>query len=184
MNYFFSNLFRDKTMWLLLGLAALAGMMIMDLLTFMLTPRAIFGMWTFKIAIGAAIVGTLAYGLFLRQREKKDRQLNALLPGFIEEKRGFLEKKAAADGDFQTLCHQCRHFDAERLRCLLILRERKAWVKLNEDSPVRYCLYWNLEDRHPVLLLTGRIKQGAEEVRFAADGRRQEEESDVNMKKH
>ena len=158
MNYFLSNLFRDKVMWIMIGLAALAGMTIMDLLTFMLTPEAVFGLWTVKITIGAVVIGSVVYGLFLGRREKKARQLNAILPGFIEEKRAFLEKKAAADREFQTLCHQCRHFDVERLRCLLVLRERKAWVKLNEDSPVRYCLYWNLEDLHPVMRLTGRLK--------------------------
>ena len=158
MNYFFANFFRDKVMWIILGLAALAGMMIMDLLTFMLTPRAVFGMWTFKITIGAAVVGTLAFGLFLRQREKKDRRLHALLPGFLEERQGFLANEVSADADFQTLCHQCRHFDLDRLRCLLVLRERKAWVKLNDDSLIRHCLYWNLEDKNPVMQLTGRVK--------------------------
>ncbi len=159
MNYFFSNLLRDKAMWITFGLAALAGMMIMDFLTFMLTPRAVFGMWTFKIAIGAAIVGTLVFGLFLRKREEKDRQLHALLPGFLEARLGFLKNKVSADADFQTLCHQCRHFDLSRLRCLLVLRERKAWVKLNDDSPIRHCLYWNLEDKNPVMQLTGRLKE-------------------------
>jgi hypothetical protein len=182
MNYFLSNLFRDKVMWIILGLAALAGMMIMDLLTFMLTPRAVFGMWTFKITIGAAVVGTLVFGLFLRQREKKDRRLHALLPGFLEERLGFLKNRVSADADFQTLCHQCRHFDLSRLRCLLVLRERKAWVKLNDDSPIRHCLYWNLEDRHPVLLLTGRIKIGSEGDRFTADGVRCTEETGQSKK--
>ena len=82
MNYFFSNLLRDKAMWITFGLAALAGMMIMDFLTFMLTPRAVFGMWTFKIAIGAAVVGTLAYGLFLRKREKKTGSFMSFCPVF------------------------------------------------------------------------------------------------------
>ena len=58
------------------------------------------------------------------------------------------------------MCHQCRHFDLSRLRCLLVLRERKAWVKLNDDSPIRHCLYWNLEDKNPVMQLTGRLKEG------------------------
>jgi hypothetical protein len=160
MNYFFSNLIRDKAIWITIGLAALAGLMIVDLLTFMLTRRAVFGMWTFKITIGAAILGTLAFGIFLRKREKKDRQLNALLPGFLEERLDFLKNRVSADADFQTLCHQCRHFDLDRLRCLLVLRERKAWVKLNDDSPIRHCLYWNLEDRHPVMQLTGKLKSG------------------------
>ncbi|MCU0237683.1 MAG: hypothetical protein MUC72_11465, partial [Acidobacteria bacterium] len=65
MNYFLSNLFRDKSMWIMIGLAALAGMMIMDLLTFLLTPRAVFGLWTVKITIGAAVVGSVFYGIVL-----------------------------------------------------------------------------------------------------------------------
>ncbi len=177
MNYFLSNFFRDKVMWIILGLAALAGMMIMDLLTFMLTPRAAFGMWTFKIAIGAAVVGTLAYGLFLRQREKKDRRLYALLPGFLVERLGFLKNRVSAGADFQTLCHQCRHFDLSRLRCLLVLRERKAWVKLNDDSPIRYCLYWNLEDQHPVMRLTERVKAEKQDGGSAKDIVKSPEES-------
>jgi hypothetical protein len=176
MNYFLSNLFRDKSMWIMIGLAALAGMMIMDLLTFLLTPRAVFGLWTVKITIGAAVVGSVFYGIVLGKREKKDRQLNAILPGFIEEKRDFLEKKAAADRDFQTLCHQCRHFDQGRLRCLLVLRERKAWVRLSDGGPVRYCLYWNIEDRHPVMQLTERLKETTIRSRRAADGTPRTEE--------
>lgn len=165
MNYFLANLFRDKHLWIILGLSAWAGLMLMDLLTFMLTPRAVFGMWTFKIAIGAALVGSVVYGIFLHRNEKRGRQLISLLPGFIEERRAWLEKQAAAAPEFQTLCHQCRHFDLERLGCLLDMRERKVRIKLNHDSRITHCLYWNLDDAHPVMQVTARLKFGK-----AADG--------------
>ncbi len=158
MNYFFSNIFRDKMLWGLFGLAALAGLIIVDFLTFMLTPRAVFGLWTVKITVGAAVIGAVVYGVFLRQREKKEKRLHALLPGFIEGRRGFLENKVAADPEFQTFCHLCRHFQLDRLCCLLVLRERKARIKLYDDSPIKYCLYWNLEDQHPVMKLTPKLK--------------------------
>ena len=160
MNYFFSNLFRDKVMWGVVGLSALAGLLIMDILTYMFSPRPAFNLWTVKITVGAAVVGAVIYGLFLYKHEDKEKNLAALLPGFLTERRCFFRKKGVADPEFQTLCHKCRYFDLDRLRCLLVLRERKAWISLNYDSPVRYCLYWNLDDRHPVMLLTGRIAAG------------------------
>jgi len=164
MNYFLSNLFRDKMIWIVLGLSVLAGMLIMDLLTFMLTPQAVFDLWTVKITVGAAAAWAIFYGIFLHKKEKKDRQLNVLLPGFIEERKAFLGKKAAEDSEFQTLCHKCRYFDLVRLGCLLVLRNRKAWIRLNDDSRIQFCLYWNLEEHHPVLLLTDRVKAAPEKT--------------------
>jgi hypothetical protein len=158
MNYFLSNLFRDKMLWAVLGLAALAGLLIMDVITFMLMPRAVFDLWTVKITAGAAVVGAIVYGIFLFKREKKDRRLDALLPGFIEQRRGEFEKKAAGNHDFQTFCHECRHFDLNRLRCLLVLRDRMVRIRLDDDSPCRYCLYWNLEEGHPLLRLTKKLR--------------------------
>jgi len=176
MNYFLANLFRDKVLWGVLALSALAGLIIMDLLTFMLRPRAVFNLWTVKLTVGAAVVGTIIYGLFLHKHENKEKNLAALLPGFLTERRFFLETKVVTDPEFQTLCHQCRYFDLERLRCLLVLRERKAWIKLNEDSPIRHCLYWNLDDRHPVMLLTDKLKT---DIGRKADGTRQMGEEEM-----
>ena len=170
MNYFLSNLFRDKLLWLVLGLSALAGLMIMDIITFMLMPVPVFNLWVVKIAAAAAVVGVIAYGLFLRIRDKKTRNLDACLPGFLAERRAFLAKRSEADREFQTFCHECRHFDLGRLRCLLVLRQRKAWIKLYDDSLIRYCLYWNLEDQHPVMRLTGRVKEAGESSWSMVDG--------------
>jgi hypothetical protein len=170
MNYFLSNLFRDKVLWGVLCLAALAGLIFVDLLTFMLMPQAVFNLWSVKITVGAAVVGAILYGLFLHQHEKKDKMLNVLLPDFLTERRALFEKMAVEDHEFQTFCHQCQHFDLDRLRCLLVLRERKAWIRLNDDSPLRYCLYWNLDDRNPVMLLTDKLKT---DIGRKADGTRQ-----------
>jgi hypothetical protein len=159
MNYFFSSLFRSKTLWLVIGLSVLGGLIIMDFLSMMLTGTGFFNLWTIKITAVAVVVGAVVYGVFLSWSEKKSRRLNDLLPGFLEDRRAWLQKKSQDDREFQTLCHECRHFDLGRLRCLLVLRERKAWIKLNEDSPIRHCLYWNLEDRHPVMKLTERLEE-------------------------
>jgi hypothetical protein len=164
MNYFLSNLFRDKVMWLVLGVSALTGLIIMDFLSFMLTGTGFFNLWVIKITIGVIVVGALVYGLFLNRRDKKQRSLDALLPGFLAERRAFLAKRSEADREFQTFCHECRHFDLGRLGCLLVLCERKAWIKLYDDSPVRYCLYWNLDDQHPVMRLTDRVKAEKQEA--------------------
>jgi hypothetical protein len=158
MNYFFSNLIRSKLLWLVIGLSFLAGLIIMDFLSLMLMGTAFFKLWPIKITAAAAVAGAIAYGLFLNRREKKAKRLDDLLPGFLDDRRAFLEKKSQDDHEFQTLCHECRHFDLSRLRCLLVLRERMAWIKLNDDSPIRHCLYWNLEEQHPVMKLTERLK--------------------------
>ncbi len=160
MNYFLSNLFRDKMLWGAFGLAALSGLIIIDFITFMLTPRAVFDLWPLKITVGAAIVGTVIYGLLLRKREKRDKRLEEILPGFLKERMAFLAEKTAENPEFQTLCHQCRHFDLVRLGCLLVLGERKVRIRLNDESRVTHCLYWNLDDMHPVVQLTRRLKTG------------------------
>jgi hypothetical protein len=164
MNYFFSELRRGKFFLALAGLAALAGLIIMDLLTYMLMPTPVFNLWVIKVAAAAALVSAIIYGIFLNKREKRGKRLDALLPDFLIERRSVLEKLAAADPEFQTLCHRCSHFDLARLACLLDLRERRAWVKLNDESPVRYCLYWNLADGDPVLQLTARLGAAMEEA--------------------
>ena len=51
----------------------------------------------------------------------------------------------------------------------LVLHERKAWIKLYDDSPVRHCLYWNLEDQHPVMRLTERVKAEKQEAGSALE---------------
>lgn len=166
MNYFLANLVRDKHLWAIIALSAWAGLMVMDLLTYMLTPRAVFGMWTFKIALAAAVVGATAYGVVLGRREKRSRRLNALLPSFIEERRQLYSSRSAADPEFQTFCHQCRHFDLRQLRCLLDLQGRTSHILLSDESPMRHCLYWNLGDDHEVLRLTGRLKRSPDPNRL------------------
>ncbi len=163
MNYFLSNLFRDKMVRAVIPLAALAGLNLMDILTTMF-GMSVFNFWVVKITCAGAVAGAVIYGLFLHKHEKKDKRLQTLLPDFIGERRCFLENMAAGDREFQTLCHTCRHFDLSHLGCLLVLNERKVWIKLDDESPIRYCLYWNLDDRHPVLALTGRLRRGAEDT--------------------
>ena len=144
---------------MLLGLAALAGLIIIDILSYMLLGGGFFNLWVVKLTIGAAMAGAIVYGIILHRREKKSRQLELLLPGFIAARRAWFERRAAEDREFQTFCHECRHFDHQRLRCLLRLQERQTRIKLQNDGVFSYCLYWNLEDRHPLLQLTERVSK-------------------------
>jgi len=172
MNYFIANLFRDKVLWGVLGLAALTGLIIVDLLTFMLMPSPVFNLWVVKITLASALLGLIFYALFLYKHDKKEKRLDAILPDLLAERRVLYEKKGVEDPEFQTLCHKCRYFDLNHLRCLLVLRERKAWIKLNYDSPILYCLYWNLDDRHPVMLLTAILKVVSEKSANEDNGKK------------
>jgi len=158
MNYFLSNLFRDKVLWAALGLGVVAALNLVDFLSFAFAAPGFFNMWVIKSTIGAAVAGAVAYGFFLWRRDKKSLCLEKLLPVFTAERRAYFEKIVAADTKFQTFCHECRHYDNSRRRCLLRLHERKVWIKLHFEDVFSYCLYWNLED-HPVLNLTERLKE-------------------------
>jgi hypothetical protein len=142
----------------------------------------VFNFWVVKITIGAAILGAGIYGFFLHKHEKKDKKLGVLLPDFLIERQVLYEKMAAKDPEFQTFCHECRHFDLNRLRCLLVLHDRKVRIKLNDDHPLRYCLYWNLDEHHPVMQLTERLKATAEDTWSAADGVRNTEKPGMKHK--
>lgn len=174
MNYFLSGLFRDKGLRTLVPLALLAGLNLADFL-FSLTGRSPFRLWVIRGTLIAAAVAAIVAGVRLHGREKKSRRLNEILPGFLEERRAYLSARAGADPGFNTFCHECRHFDAVRLACRLVLRERKVRIRLNDDSPIRHCLYWNLEDDHPVMRLTDRLEPGGVS-RAVGDGARPKED--------
>jgi hypothetical protein len=157
MNYFLSNLFRDWKVYALVGLAVVAGLNIMDILTTMFGLK-VFNLWVVKITIGAAFVSGIVYGFLQYRHEKKNRQLESMLPAFIAERKACFEKKVAKDPQFQTFCHECRHYDNGPRRCLLRLHGRKIRIKLQQESMFSYCLYWNLDD-HPVLALTERVEE-------------------------
>ncbi|TFG78371.1 MAG: hypothetical protein E4H23_07930 [Chrysiogenales bacterium] len=158
MNYFINNLFRDKLLWVGIGLGVVAALNLVDFLSFAFAAPGFFNMWVIKSTIGAAFAGAIVYALFLNRRDRRSRQLNDLLPVFQTDRRAYFEKMVAADIKFQTFCHECRHYDGQRRRCLLRLHERKVWIKLHFEDVFSYCLYWNLED-HPVLALTDRVKK-------------------------
>jgi hypothetical protein len=129
-----------------------------------------------KITAAAAVTGAIVYGVFRFKHDKRTQRLDDRLPAFLVDRRAFLEMKLGKNREFQTFCHACRHFDLSRLRCLLRLHERKAWIKLNDDSLIRYCLYWNLDDRHPVMKLTERVKEVTNEARSTVDSEKRAEE--------
>ena len=157
MNYFINNLFRDKLLWVGIGLGVVAALNVLDFLSFAFAAPGFFNLWMIKITIGAAVVGAIIYGALLHRQDKKTRSLEKLLPVFTAERRAYFEKTVAADTKFQTFCHECRHYDDGPRRCLLLLQGRKVRIKLNPEDVFSYCLYWNLED-HPVLALTDRVK--------------------------
>lgn len=157
MNYFLSGLFRDKGLRTLVPVAVLAGLNLTDLL-FSLAGRSPFRLWVIRGTLIAAAVAAIVAGVRLRGRQKKERRLDGLLPGFLEERRSWLSARVAADPGFNSFCHECRHFDLGRLACRLVLRGRRVRILLSDDDPVRHCLYWNLEDDHPVMRLTGRLE--------------------------
>jgi hypothetical protein len=156
MNYFLSGLFRDKGLWALVPIAILAGLNLADFL-FSLAGRSPFRLWVIRGTLIAAATAAIVAGVRLHGKRRKDRRLDEILPGFLEERRAWLSARAAGDPGFNTFCHECRHFDLGRLACRLVLRERKARILLSDDNPVRHCLYWNLAEDHPVMRLTGRI---------------------------
>lgn len=164
MNYFLSGLFRDKGLRTLVPLALLAGLNLADFL-FSLAGRSPFRLWVIRGTLIAAAVAAIVAGVRLHGRQKKERRLDELLPGFLEERRSWLSARVAADPGFNTFCHECRHFDLNRLDCRLVLRGRKARILLSDDAPVRHCLYWNLGDDHPVMRLTGRFEPAATPAR-------------------
>jgi hypothetical protein len=158
MNYFLSSLARSKFLWGAVVLSAVAGLNVIDIMLsiFAVSP---FRLWAVKATVGVASAGAIAYGFFLRKRDRRDSQLRQLLPRFQEERRALLMRAAGEDPAFQTFCHECRHFDQARLACLLDLRGRKVRVRLSDESCISHCLYWNLEDAHPVMGLTRRLKE-------------------------
>lgn len=158
MGYFFSEFSRDWKVYSLIGLAFVVGLNLMDLISFMLMGNGFFNLWVVKVTFGTVVAGAIVYGFFLRRRDKKSQQLDVLLPALVVERRAFFKKMANADTEFQTFCHECRHYDDQRQRCLLRLHGRQAWIKLQPGDVFSYCLYWNLED-HPVLALTERVKE-------------------------
>jgi len=163
MNYFINNLFRDKLLWVGIGLGVVAALNLVDFLSFAFAAPGFFNLWMIKITIGAAVAGAIIYGVLLHRQDKKSRSLEKLLPVFRAERHAYFEKLVAASSGFQTFCHECRHYDAERRRCLLLLHGRKVRIKLQPDDVFSYCLYWNLEG-HPVLELTERVKETKEEA--------------------
>lgn len=173
MNYFLSSLVRDKLLWGTIALAVVAALNLMDFLL-AIFGRSPFHFWVVKGTLIAAVAAAIVAVVQLHGKEKKDRRLNEALPGFLEERRAYLSARAAADPGFHTFCHECRHFDLDRLSCLLVLRERKVRIRLDDDSPMRYCLYWNLDDAHPLMQLTARINPRRGGSPRAADGKAKE----------
>jgi hypothetical protein len=156
MNYFLSGLFRDKWLWALVPLGILAGLNLVDFLA-SLAGKSPFRLWVVRGTLIAAVAAAIVAGVRLHAKEKKNRRLDEILPGFLQERRAWLSARAADPG-FNTFCHECRHFDLGRLSCRLLLQGRKVRILLSDDTPVRHCLYWNLEDDHPVMRLTARLE--------------------------
>jgi hypothetical protein len=155
MSYFIADLFRDWKWWSKIGFVLIVTLNGVDILSAGFAYPGFFNLWLVRITVGAGFNGLIVYYLYQRRQDKKNRQLEILLPAFITERRAYLEKMIAADPKFQTFCFDCRHYDAGRSCCSLRLYERESRIKLQPLDVFSYCLYWNLGD-HPIMALTKR----------------------------
>ncbi|MEI6614604.1 MAG: hypothetical protein WCL37_06885 [Chrysiogenales bacterium] len=153
MNYFIANLFRDWKWWAKLGFVLVVTLDIVDILSASFAAPGFFNLWMVRITIIAGFSGLLAYYFYQRRHDKKNRQLEILLPAFMAERREYFETMVAADPKFQTFCFECLHYEAGRRCCSLHLHDREIKIKLHSLDVFSYCLYWNLSD-HPIMGLT------------------------------
>ena len=156
MNYFIANLFRDWKWWARLGFIFIVTLDVVDILSVSFAAPGFFNLWMVKITAGAALIGLIVYMVRQRRHEKKNQQIEILLPAFMAERRAVFEKMVAVDPKFQTFCFDCLHYDAGRRCCNLRLHDRESKIKLQPLDVFSYCLYWNLSD-HPIMALTERL---------------------------
>jgi hypothetical protein len=156
MNYFTANLFRDWKWWAILGFIFILILDVVDILSVSFAAPGYFNLWMVKITAIAGFTGLIVYYFYQHRRDKKNRQIEILLPAFRAERREYFEKMAVIDPKFQTFCFDCRHYDPERRCCSLRLHGREIKIKLNPLDTFSYCLYWNLND-HPIMALTERL---------------------------
>ncbi len=155
MNYFIANLFRDWKWWARLGFIFIVTLDVVDILSVSFAAPGFFNLWMVKITAGAALIGLIVYMVRQRRHEKKNQQIEILLPAFMAERRAVFEKMVTVDPKFQTFCFDCLHYDHERRCCSLRLYDRESKIKLQPLDVFSYCLYWNLSD-HPIMALTER----------------------------
>ncbi len=62
MNYFINNLFRDKLLWVGIGLGLVAALNLVDFLSFAFAAPGFFNLLVIKITIGTSVAGTIVYG--------------------------------------------------------------------------------------------------------------------------
>ena len=156
MNYFLANLFNDRKWWAKIGVAIVAALNLMDILSATFAYPGFFGLWIVRATVIAGIGGLLGYYVYQNRHDNRERRLQTLLPGFIAERRAFFDKMCAADPAFQTFCYECHHYDGRRKSCCLNLYNRTVKIKFHPYATFEYCLYWNLCD-HPIMDLTDRI---------------------------
>jgi hypothetical protein len=101
-------------------------------------------------------MGLIVYMVRQSRQDKKNQQIEILLPAFKAERRAYIAKMVAVDPKFQTFCYDCLHYDGKRRCCTLRLHERKIKIKLHNEDIFSYCLYWNLSD-HPIMSFTERL---------------------------
>ncbi|MCX6557863.1 MAG: hypothetical protein NTW95_10605 [Candidatus Aminicenantes bacterium] len=155
MNYFLSNLFHDWKWWAKIGFAFIGAMNVMDILSATFAYPGYFGLWIVRGTVISGFSGLIAYYIYQNRHDKKNRQLDALLPPLAAERRAYFEKMIADDPKFQTFCYECLYYDNGRRCCSLRLHGREVKIKLNSLDTYSYCLYWNLSE-HPILALTDR----------------------------
>lgn len=151
MNYFWSQIFRDRRFWTMIGLGVAGVLVLFDFLSYSWAPPGYFNLWLVKIAGVAGVVALIGYGAVLFRRDRENRRVAVLLPAFITERRRIIADRIAADPDFQTFCYKCAHYDNGRRACCLRLGERVMWIKVDPGRSFSHCLYWNVTDRPEML---------------------------------
>ena len=83
MGYYLSQFFGGRAVWLLLVLAALFGLLAVDLITYFTAPEPMFDLWVVKGIAAAAVGWVFLAGIVLSRREHRERHWRALETRFI-----------------------------------------------------------------------------------------------------
>lgn len=141
MSYFTKEM-KDGKFWLKMTvLPAIAGLLLLDILSNMFASPGYFNLWVVKIVGSLSVIGVIIYGIYLYIKPKVDKN--------EEEDQEFLEKMneeklrnmIAEDPEFQTFCYQCVHFNERFSACgKKIVNHMAKRARLSEKYT--YCLHW------------------------------------------
>lgn len=142
MNYFLHELIHDRKFWVVrIVFPAIAGVAVMDFLTYVFNPPGISNFWICRIIAILAILSVIAYGVYLYITPKKVKRITEDQAIFEEKREKEFREIIEVDPGFQTFCYTCEHFNQKIRACSLNIKNPKARnMKLSEKYT--YCLYW------------------------------------------